>query len=181
MAAPNEIRPLSHFGPSRVTIRTARFDSRNYFRASYQTCYAEKVARFVVAIVFNESSSTDVDISGLAFTKNPAASLARAGIPIVLRKSPPVPLGTIPNFGIDPEINMPLATSEIVPSHRRQRSVLFLSGQPQWPTQFPDLRFSVNFGTKGPKCVASALAIFGQASRVAPPADSGLIITKVKS
>ena len=76
---------------------------------------------------------------------------------------------------------MPFATSEIVPSPP-QAMISFVPFRAAFggQSQFPLRTCVVNFGLNAPKCAASSLAIFGHASRVAPPADSGLMMTSGK-
>src|ERR1700730_913911 len=100
------------------------------------------------------------------------------GRPNVFLKSPPVPLGKMPSSTSFPEARMPLATSEIVPS-RPHVTISFtplraasVANDVPWPG------FSVKATLKAPKLVTRSDAIFGQALRVAPPADSGFTMTR---
>src|SRR5260370_6151300 len=103
-----------------------------------------------------------------------AALRACAGMPSALLKSPPVPLGKIPNSTSLPEMRIPLATSEMVPSPP-QAMISFAplraaSAANETPAPGPSVKITV----KAPKYVRKSEAIFGQFLRVAPPADSGL-------
>src|ERR1700741_3872041 len=107
-----------------------------------------------------------------------AASRLREGISIVLRKSPPVPLGMIPSSASLPEARIPFATSEIVPSppHAimsfsplRAASVASVAASP---------RCLVNTARNEPKCERKSLAICGHVSPVLPAADDGLTMTR---
>src|ERR1043165_822141 len=106
-----------------------------------------------------------------------AASRAREGISSVLRKSPPVPLGSIPSSASLPDDKIPFATSEMVPSppHAiinfaplRAASLASAAASP---------RCFVNRTRNEPNCERRSLAICGHASPVLPPADDGLTIT----
>src|SRR6185369_8846803 len=101
-------------------------------------------------------------------------------MPMVLRKSPPVPLGSIPNSVSLPTERIPLATSEIVPSPPQAIISLTPFRAAVAAISIPSPARVVNLGVNDPKCVLSSLAIPGQASRVEPPADSGLTMTRGK-
>jgi len=107
-----------------------------------------------------------------------AASPDRAGIPSVLRKSPPVPLGSIPNSASFPEVRIPLATSEMVPSPPQAMISFVPLRAAEAASSIPCPDRSVKTQVNEPKCVRRSLAIPGHASRVAPAADSGLMITR---
>src|SRR5687767_8540570 len=106
-----------------------------------------------------------------------AASRTRRGISIDFRKSPPVPLGKIPSSASLPEIKMPFATSEIVPSPPQATISLTPLQAAAAASSIPSPACVVNTGVKEPKWDRRSLAIPGQASPVAPPADAGLMMT----
>src|SRR2546421_3903019 len=107
-----------------------------------------------------------------------AASATWLEMPMLRRKSLPVPAGKMPSSDSDPESMIPLATSEIVPSPPQAMIsfVPLLAASAEsvraWPMLF------VSSTANGPKCVRRSLAIFGQFSRVAPSADAGLTMTR---
>src|SRR6266404_3521477 len=107
-----------------------------------------------------------------------AALRACEGIPSVLLKSPPVPLGKIPSSTSLPEIRMPLATSEMVPSPPQAMISFAPLRAASAANETPKPGPSVKTILKAPKYVRKSDAIFGQALRVAPPADSGLTMIR---
>src|SRR6185295_10878320 len=95
----------------------------------------------------------------------------------VRRKSPPVPLGRIPNSPSRPEARIPFATSEIVPSPPQAMISLVPLRAASAAISIASAGLPVNAGWNAPKWVRNSLAILGQASPVAPPAEAGLMIT----
>lgn len=73
---------------------------------------------------------------------------------------------------------MPLATSEMVPSPPQAMISFVPLRAAVAASSIPCCDRSVKTQANEPKCVRRSLAIPGHASRVAPAADSGLMITR---
>src|ERR1041384_5102004 len=106
-----------------------------------------------------------------------AAARLCEGISSVRLKSPPVPLGRIPSSTSLPDVRIPLATSETVPSPP-QAIINFAPLRAASPARAAaSPRLLVKTTRNGRNCERKSLAICGQASPVLPPAEAGLTIT----
>ena len=107
-----------------------------------------------------------------------AASAKRFGVPIVLRKSAPVPCGKKPSSTSAPERKIPLATSLMVPSPPNvissRRPARDCSSAMRVASPSP----SVKAHSKGPKWDRTVAAALAQERPAAPPPAAGLMMMR---